>query len=403
MDATKAAARLVTPRFALVVMVGLAYFLSLGMMLPVVPVFVTTELHGGDVAVGVVVGAFAVGSVLIRPVAGLLGDRFGRRALIVSGAAIVGLSASLYHLTSSPAPLVAVRLLGGIGEAAFFVGAGTMVADLAPPGRRGEAISYWSVAVYGGLAFGPFLGEYLMGELGFTAVWYVASGLAALAAVTGIFTTETMPPDNRAASGGRRPKLFHRSSLTAGFVLFLGMIGMAGFFAFVPLYVTDIGLTQARSVFLVYGCVVLAIRIFGARLPDALGSLRAGTAATGLSAAGLVILGAIPNPVGLFCGAIVFACGISLLYPAMLNLALGFAHESERGSSVGTVSSFFDLSQGLGAVILGAVAAVAGYRGVFVAGAAFALGGLMLLRGRGARSAAGGATTGVSDRGEPVW
>ena len=64
----------------------------------------------------------------------------------------------------------------------------------------------------------------------------------------------------------------------------------------------------------------------------------------------------------------------------MLTLALTGLKDSQRGSAVGTVSSFFDLSQGLGALILGVVAAVAGYRGAFLAGAVLAVAALVLLR-----------------------
>ena len=41
----------------------------------------------------------------------------------------------------------------------------------------------------------------------------------------------------------------------------------------------------------------------------------------------------------------------------------------QRGSAVGTVSSFFDASQGLGAVMLSGIAAFAGFRGAFIGGA----------------------------------
>ncbi len=82
--------RLFTPRFVLVVTAGLCYFLALGMLLPVVPLFVKHDLGGNDMAVGMVVGAFAVGAVLMRPFAGRIGDRVGRRVLIVVGGVIVG-------------------------------------------------------------------------------------------------------------------------------------------------------------------------------------------------------------------------------------------------------------------------------------------------------------------------
>jgi MFS family permease len=188
-------ARLVTPRFVLVVGSGLAYFLALGTVLPVVPQYVEDRLGGGDVSVGIAVGSLFVGAVLLRPYVGRLGDRLGRRVLIIFGAAVVAVSIALYGTVESLAFLVGARLLTGVGEAAFFVGAATMITDLAPPHRRGEAISYWSVAVYGGLAFGPVIGEAVLDGEGFGATWVVASLLAVLSTVLAVCTREVARPE----------------------------------------------------------------------------------------------------------------------------------------------------------------------------------------------------------------
>jgi MFS family permease len=371
--------RLITPRFALVVLVGLAYFFSLGMLLPVVPLFVEEGLGGGSVAVGVVVGTFSVGAVLLRPFAGRIGDRMGRRILVIGGALTVGVAVALYPLAGSVAVLVPARVLGGIGEAAFFVGAGTMVTDLAPEARRGEAISYWSVAVYGGLAFGPALGEWLLAGDHYDRVWIVSSVLALLAGLLALGTRETARPRPPGEPVPHQP-LLHRAALGPGAVLFLGMVALAGFAGFVPLYVSDIGLDDSRNVFLLYGCLVLAVRIFGARVPDRIGPLWAGSLATGGIALGMVAMAAVARPPGLYAGTAALALGMSMLYPSMLMLALTGVPETERGSAVGTISSFFDLSQGVGAVLLGGVVALTGYRGAFLAAAVLALLGLALLR-----------------------
>jgi len=270
-------------------------------------------------------------------------------------------------------------VLGGVGEAAFFVGAGTLVTDLAPADRRGEAISYWSVAVYGGLAFGPALGETLLGDDRFDAVWLVSAALAALAAIIGL-TTRDVVALRTESTEGPRPPLINRSALAPGLVLFLGLVSLAGFAAFVPLYVSDIGLSDSSGILFLYGALILVIRIVGARLPDRLGPLRAGTWATGVGALGMLVIAAWPSVVGLVVGTVVFASGMSLLYPAIMTLALTGVSEGERSSVVGTMSSFFDLSQGLGAFILGAIAAFGGYRGAFAGGAVFAITGLVLLR-----------------------
>src|SRR5206468_6477705 len=106
----------------------------------------------------------------------------------------------------------------------------------------------------------------------------------------------------------------------------------------------------------------------------------AGSIATVTAAVGLMIMAAFASRVGLYAGTVVFSVGMSFLYPAMLTLALTGLSNTERGSAVGTVSSFFDLSQGIGALLLGVVAAVAGYRGAFAAGAVLAVAALVLLR-----------------------
>jgi len=367
--------RLLTRRFVLVVASGLLYFIALSMLLPVLPRYVKNELGGGSIAVGVASGILFVGAILLRPFAGRIGDRVGRRVLIIAGAAIVAVSTAMYGLVHAYAWLLFARVLTGVGEAAFFVGAATMITDLAPAERRGEAVSYWSVAVYGGLAFGPVIGESLMGHDRFVLTWIVAGLFAATASVLGLFTRDVPRADEPPVGG----HLVHRAAIAPGTVLALSLIGLAGFNAFVPLYTDDLH-ANPEGVFLCYGVLVLLVRIVGARLPDSLGPVRAGSLATAFAAAGLTIMTAWRGMPGLYAGTIVFAAGMSLLYPSLLLLALQGVPDSERASVVGTFSSFFDLSQAVGAFVCGAVVAATGNRGAFGTGAALALVALVLLR-----------------------
>lgn len=388
-DAPERPARLITGQFALIVASGLAYFLALTMLSPVIPRYVEGPLGGGSVAVGVGVGTFAVGAVLLRPYAGRIGDRIGRRVLIVGGALVIAAMTALYGLVESLPWLAGIRFVAGIGEAAFFVGAATMITDLAPVERRGEAVSYWSVAVYGGLAFGPVLGEAVLGDNRYGLAWASSALLAVLAAVLGLATREVDRPGARLGgvaesdpreARGAPPHLLHRAALGPGLVLFLGLVGLAGYWAFVPLYVDDLGLSGAGGIFMLYGVLVLAVRIFGARLPDRLGSQRAGALALAFGALGTAVMAAWGTVAGLVVGTVLYAAGMSLMYPALLLLALSGIGDSERASVVGTFSSFFDLSQGLGSVVCGGVAALAGYRGAFATGAVLSAAGFVYLR-----------------------
>jgi hypothetical protein len=273
-SAPQARDRLVTPRFMVVTAATFAYFCSLGSMLPTLPRYVRDELGGGGTEVGLVVGAFAVSAALIRPWAGRLGDVRGRRVLVSGGSAVLAASVLGYAAVDSLVPLVALRLVSGIGEAALFVGAATAVQDLAPDDRRGEAASYFSVALYGGLALGPAAGERILSTWGFDAVWYAAAAAGLVAAVLGLFT-----PTGPAGTGVRPDRLLHGAALGPGLVLLLGLIPFTGFAAFLALYGEQVGVDDVGPVFALYAGTVLVIRIFGARLPDLLGWRRASTLA----------------------------------------------------------------------------------------------------------------------------
>jgi MFS family permease len=375
---TSESARLLTPRFIIVVTAGLFYFLAVSMLAPVLPHYVEDSLHDNSIAVGATVLAFSFGAISLRLYAGRIGESVGRRVLIVGGALVVAVSTLMYGFVHAFWWLILMRVITGFGEAGFFVGAATLITDLAPVERRGEAISYWSVAVYGGFAFGPALGDYLRGDSRFVLTFVVSAALALAAALVGIFTKEVA----RDLSEPPPEHLINRGAIRPGIVLFLGLIPLAGFSAFMPLYASDHLHVRSGPVFLLYGILILVVRIFGARVPDQLGGRTSGTIALALAAVGIGVVAVWPTLAGLIVGTVILAGGMSLMYPALFVLALEGVIDSERASVVATISSFFDASQGVGAFICGAVVAVTGNRGAFATGAVACVLGLILLRQR---------------------
>jgi MFS family permease len=360
---------MVTGRFVIVTLATFGYFLSLGSLLPTLPRYVKDELGGDGFAVGLVIGAFAVSAAVVRPWAGRIGDRYGRRVLLSGGALLVGLTTLAYTQVDAVIPLVALRLLSGIGEAAVFVGAATATQDLAPAHRRGEAASYFSVALYSGLALGPALGERLA-DVSYDRVWVVA-GLAALAAaLLGLGTPHVSRRD-----APKPTRLLHPASLGPGLVLMLGLIPFTGFAAFLAVYGPDIGLDDTGPVFFTYAGLVIAIRIFGAKLPDRLGWQRASTLALIAVTFAGVVLAVWPSVLAVWIAAASLSVGMSLLYPALFSAALESVPDHERSQAVGTFSLFFDLSQGVGAPVLGLVVALSSERGAFAASALIAAAG----------------------------
>jgi len=369
--------RLLTGTFLLVMLSMLAYFTAVGAITPTLPRYVEGPLGGGGLEVGAVIGAFALTAVLLRPLSGRTSDRKGRRILIIFGGISVGLSILAYSFSESLPVLIFWRLVTGVGEAFFYVGAAAVINDLAPDERRGEALSYFSLALFGGLAIGPITGESILDATNFNWVWVFAGVSALFAGVVGFIVPETRPPD----AGETPGKLVHGAAILPGTVLATNIWALATFSSFMVLHALDIGMSGGRFVFALNSGVIIAIRLFGARLPDKLGAKKAGTSALVTIMVGMLVMGVWAEPAGLYVGTFIYSIGHALAFPALMTLAISRAPAAERGAVIGTFTAFFDLSFGVGAVSAGAIADAVGYRGAFVAAAGVALAGLALLLG----------------------
>lgn len=368
--------RLLSPLFILITASGLFYFLAMGSLLPTLPLYVEHELDGTSWQVGLVVGAFAVSAALIRPTAGRFGDIVGRRTMALIGAGIAAVTIGLLGLVAAVWYLVVIRLLTGIGEAGFFIGTATAAQDLSPDHRRGEAASFFSISIYGGLAFGPFGGEWLYRTHGPTAMWLTAAACCVISFVLAAFIPKSL---GRVENPPPRRGILHPAALLPGTVLLLGLFAFSGFTAFMSLYTEKNDLGTAGPYFLLYGVLVLAVRIFGAQLPDRLGPVQTSNLALGSIAIGTTVLATVMSTVGLVVGTVLLAAGMSLLFPALFVLAVDRAPADERSHSVGTFSLFFDLSQGLGAPALGLLVTIFGAeQAAFAGGAVIALVGIVM-------------------------
>jgi MFS family permease len=376
-DAAVARERVVSPAFLLVAVATFFAFLSIGVVLPVLPRYTEGPLGAGSVGVGIAVGAASLTALLAQPPAGRLGDLRGRRPLMISGGVLMVAGAAGLIVAEHIVPVVGLRLVTGIGEALFLVGGISVVNDLAPEHRRGEAVSLYTIASYSGLAIGPVLGELTLGDDHWDGVGLLAVASAATAGVLGFRSRETRPDVAPSEGASWLP---HRSGLAPGLVLGMGLFGMGGFIAFITLYALDVGLDGAGPLFALFAVVVVTIRSVGAKIPDRLGPARTVRIALIALAIGLATIGLWQDPVGLYVGTFVFSIGQALAFPAVLTLAMARAPAGDRGAVAGTVTAFVDVAIALGAIALGGVADVGGYSAVFLVASAVAAGGLVLLQ-----------------------
>ena len=112
---------------------------SVGATLPVLPRYVRGPLGSGDLAVGVVTGAFAITGLACRPIAGRFADLHGRRVVVIAGAVSTAIAGLLYFVPAGIGGLIVARLFLGAGEGLVYTAGSAWVVDLAPPERRGRS------------------------------------------------------------------------------------------------------------------------------------------------------------------------------------------------------------------------------------------------------------------------
>src|SRR3990172_7363258 len=100
--------RIVTVPFSLTFIASFFAFLSIGMLLPVLPLYARGPLDVGDVGVGLAIGMSSPMALVAQPLAGRLGDRRGRRLLIVSGSLVMAIAIAWYAATETLATLIAL-------------------------------------------------------------------------------------------------------------------------------------------------------------------------------------------------------------------------------------------------------------------------------------------------------
>jgi MFS family permease len=358
--------------FAGIFVVTFCGLLAVGAVLPVLPRYVDGPLGAGKVAVGIVIGAYAITGLLLRPFAGRLADRRGRKLTVLIGSLLMAAGGFLYLLPLGVGGLIAARLVLGAGEGTVFTAGSAWIIDLAPPERRGRVIGLYGLAVWAGLSIGPLFGELIQHAAGYTPVWIFAGVMPLIGALVATRVPDPFRPGKWLEHEHR--SLIAREAVRPGAALALGSIGYSAVASFVVLHLDDRGVGHGALVFGAFATMVVLTRLIGGNLPDQIGPIRVGIGAALVEAVGLTTI-AFAHSLGVaIAGALAMGAAFSLLYPSLSLIVVDRVPEARRGAALGTFTAFFDAGVGFGAPLAGVAAALGGYEASFLLGAAIALG-----------------------------
>ncbi len=104
---------------------------------------------------------------------GVLGDRYGRRRILVIGLTLFAGASLLSAFADSPLQLILARGLMGVGGASVLPVTLSIITVIFPPEERGRAIGVWAAAVGGAIASGPLLGGFLLEHFWWGSVFLI--------------------------------------------------------------------------------------------------------------------------------------------------------------------------------------------------------------------------------------
>ena len=334
--------------------------LGMGIISPLMPLY-AESMGASGLQLGLMYSGFALSRTVFMPIIGRLSDRRGRKIFIGLGLLAYTIISLSYAWASNMYALTSVRFLHGIASAMVVPIAYAYIGDLIPKGKEGAYMNLFSMSMFLGIGFGPFLGGFLADTFYINAGFYTMAGFTALALILLLFLVPSAASPSEGSKKAPSAPLMTIIRDNKVKAISLSLASRAfyrqGISAFLPLLaVSTMGMSIAGI-----GLVLSIFMLTGAFAQGLLGPL-----ADRLSKKTLIIIGSITAPIFVFFIPNMPAGGMLLvmLLPTVLfgavarvaimalNVELGNKY-SGMGSVMGISRSVMSLGMVIGPLVFG--------------------------------------------------
>ena len=188
---------------------SLSTLIAMTLLLPFLPLYVAQLGAEGHAAIvqwsGIAYGATFFAAALVAPLWGRLGDRYGRKLMLVRASFGMAICMSLTGMVQSVWQLVLLRLLIGFAGG-YSSGSTILVAMQTPKERSGWALGVLAAGITAGSLVGPLLGGALPPVIGIRATFLLSGGVIFLAFLATTFLIKENPPVPATKASAAKPK-----------------------------------------------------------------------------------------------------------------------------------------------------------------------------------------------------
>ena len=189
-------------------LIGTGHFFSHFYILLLPPLFplLRGEYGVSYTALGFALATLNITTALTQAPVGFLVDRFGARAILITGLAMFALAIALVGVFPSYPALVALMILAGLGNIVFHPADYAILSATVDSGRMGRAFSIHTFGGYFGFAAAPPVIVFLTAMFGWQSALMISGGAGLVVALvmlanSAVLTSETRPQAERAANG----------------------------------------------------------------------------------------------------------------------------------------------------------------------------------------------------------
>lgn len=364
-----------TKRFISLFITNLTVFFVFYGLVTTLPLYALDVLKQTDKEAGLLLTAFLVSAIIVRPFSGKLLDVFGKRKLLLIGLACYFLCSVLY-LWIKPLPLLLLlRFFHGVWFSIITTAAGSLAADIVPSSRKGAGLGYYTMSTNLAVVIGPFIGLLVIQYSDFNTLFSILSAVVFIGGLLALtINTDDLQQPTGAKLTFKLGDLFERPSLPVALIASLVAFSYASVLSFLSIYAQQKGLMAAASWFYaVFAAAMLLTRPYVGSVYDRKGAVYVIVPAFIIFAAGLTMLAYVQGTaLFLLAGAFV-GIGYGSLNTSLQALAIQATTPARSSYATATYFTMFDVGIALGSYVLGIVAMHSGYKMVYLGSALLAL------------------------------
>lgn len=364
--------RLWTKDFWAITIISFIIFFVFYVQLTLLPIYISDKLNATADKAGLLVTCFLVAAIVIRPFAGQWVGKYSNKTVLMLSSLAFLVVTAIYPLCHSIEALLFVRVLHGITFGVITTVKGTISARLIPASRRGEGISFFSLAMGLAMVVGPWIGLNMARHSAYIGAFWLCTGVSLVSIVLAIIVA--VPPVIRHANGAK-PKLgfaamFDRAAMPFAMVTFFMTFAYAGVSAFLALYARELDLMAAASNFLLcYAVFLMICRAFTGNVCDSKGPKYVVYPCLFAFTVGLVVLGYTHGSVTMVLSGALIGIGYGSVTPIFQTQIISSVEPHKIGVANSLFFNAMDAGLALGAFVMGLMVDGVGYRSIYLMGA----------------------------------